>query len=163
MCSGQSKQFNQSRLKVSNNGRAYFPEIIRIPITGEQVSRAKAAYTTRRVDLGIVKQLLTGGIIPKSGDLVLARIDCIGQHARLELPSGRRAYLSVGDEIIVTHGARYAPDQFESYVPGDLGPCDLVAAGGVASDYTVGPLDDDESCSFRNNAIFSVTQTEPVH
>ncbi len=106
-------------------------------ITPDRVSRAKAAYTTRRVDLGAVEHILTGEIAPKAGDLVLARIEHIGQHARIELASGRRAHLHVGDEIIVTYGARYAPDQFEAYVPGDLGPCDLVAAGGVASECTV--------------------------
>jgi hypothetical protein len=106
-------------------------------IAPDRVSRAKAAYTTRRVDLGAVEEILTGEIAPKAGDLVLARIERLGQHARIELASGRRAHLHVGDEIIVAYGARYAPDQFEAYVPGDLGPCDLVAAGGVASECKV--------------------------
>jgi hypothetical protein len=37
------------------------------------------------------------------------------------------------DAIIVAYGHRYAPDQFEAYVPEDLGPCHLVAGGGVAA------------------------------
>lgn len=35
--------------------------------------------------------------------------------------------------MIVLYGNRYAPDQFESYLPDDLSPCHLVAGGGVAS------------------------------
>jgi hypothetical protein len=38
----------------------------------------------------------------------------------------------VGDEIVVAYGNRYAPNQFEAVVPRTLGPCQLVAAGGVA-------------------------------
>ena len=38
-----------------------------------------------------------------------------------------------GDEIIVCYGNRYAPDQFEALVSDDLGLCDLVASGGIAS------------------------------
>ena len=38
-----------------------------------------------------------------------------------------------GDEIIVCYGNRYAPDQFEAIVSDDLGLCNLVAGGGVAS------------------------------
>jgi hypothetical protein len=38
-----------------------------------------------------------------------------------------------GDEIIVCYGNRYAPDQFEALVGEDLGLCDLVAGGGIAS------------------------------
>ncbi len=38
-----------------------------------------------------------------------------------------------GDLILVAYGDRYAPDQFEAEIPDDLGPCELVASGGVAS------------------------------
>ena len=120
-------------------------------LTRDRVSRAKAAYTTRRVDLGTAERLLTGKIAPKAGDLVLARIQRLGQHTRIELVTGRRAYLHVGDEIIVTYGARYAPDQFESYMPGDLGPCDLVAAGGLASD-----------CKVKHSRMKNPTRIEPI-
>lgn len=71
--------------------------------------------------------------MPHAGDLVLARVVKIGQHPRIELPDGRRSHLYIGDEVIVCYGARYAPDQFESHVPKEMGPCDLVAAGGLAS------------------------------
>lgn len=94
--------------------------------------RAKAAYTTRHVDFWIVEDI-TRKFAPRSGDLVLAKVEKIGQHPRVELATGRRAALHVGDEIVVCYGNRYAPDQFEAFVPDDLGPCHLVAAGGIAA------------------------------
>lgn len=105
---------------------------------GERVARAKRAFSTRNVSplqhaSGEGWSLLaTRGIAPRIGDLVLARVDELGQHRRLELPDGRRASLYVGEEIVVAYGERYAPDQFEGVLPADLGPCDLLAAGGLA-------------------------------
>jgi hypothetical protein len=101
-------------------------------ISATRILAAKAAFTTRRVDLRLARKLITH-VTPQAGDLVLARVDVIGQHARIESPEGRRGQLYVGDEIIVAFGSRYAPDQFEAVVPDDLGPCDLVAGGGVAA------------------------------
>ncbi len=99
---------------------------------------AKASFTTRRVDLDDLYRngaptLLTGAIRPRPGDVVLARVDRIGQHRRIELTTGRRAVLHEGDEILVTYGDRYATDQFESHVPLGLGRTQLVASGGIAS------------------------------
>lgn len=95
---------------------------------------AKAAFTTRNVPPEAMVTLISGGVRPRTGDLVLARVDRLGQHSRIELPTGRRASLYPGDEIIVTYADRYAPDQFEAEVPADLGPTQLVAGGGVAAD-----------------------------
>ncbi|MBK7612332.1 MAG: hypothetical protein IPJ15_14190 [Actinomycetales bacterium] len=39
----------------------------------------------------------------------------------------------MGDEILVAYANRYATDQYESEVPTTLGPCQLVASGGIAS------------------------------
>lgn len=96
-----------------------------------RLARAKHAYTTRHVDTGAARLLLTEGQ-PALGDLVLAQVTAIGQHRMIELPTGRRAALFPGDEVVVAYGNRYAPDQFEALVPADLGPCHLAAAGGVA-------------------------------
>jgi len=98
-----------------------------------RLRRAKAAYTTRRASLAAAATLLTGELAPNSGDLVLARVECIGQHTGLQLAHGRRSTLFVGDEIVVCYGDRYAPDQFEARVPANLDPCHLVAAGGIAA------------------------------
>lgn len=98
------------------------------------LERAKLAYTTRGVRLEAVGGLLVGeDLRPEPGDLVLATVTSIGQHKRIELHDGRRATLFVGDEVVVCFGHRYAPDQFEARVPERLEPCDLVAAGGIAS------------------------------
>lgn len=76
--------------------------------------------------------LISGNIRPVAGDLVLARVDALGKQTKLELTDGRRAHMFPGDEIVVSYGNRYAPDQFEAIVSDDLAPCDLVAAGGIA-------------------------------
>ena len=97
-----------------------------------RVLRAKTPYSARRVPRTSMATLLTGGT-PRVGDLVLAHVDKVGQHKHLELTNGRRARLFPGDEIVLVYGNRYAPDQFEAEVPDDLGPCHLVAAGGIAA------------------------------
>lgn len=102
-----------------------------LPLSPERVARAKFAYATRHLDRGLVAGLT--GARPQAGDLILARVDRLGHHTRLELPSGRRAHLHPGDEIVVAMGNRYAPDQFEGLVPEDLDACHLVAAGGIAA------------------------------
>jgi len=80
-----------------------------------------------------MQTIISGDVRPRSGDLVLARVDEIGKQRRIERPDGRKALLLVGDEILVCYGNRYAPDQFEALIGDDLGPCDLVAAGGLAA------------------------------
>ena len=103
-------------------------------ISQERLLNAKLAYTPRNLDLEGVTTLLSGeDVVPRSGDIVLAKVTKIGHHAGLELAHGRRSALFVGDEIVVCYGHRYAPDQFEAQVPPDLGLCDLVASGGVAA------------------------------
>jgi len=99
----------------------------------KRIAKAKAAYNVRNIPLDIAQYLLKGDLQPENGDLVLAKVTAIGQHQRIELGSGRRAGLHVGDEIIVCYGGRYAPDQFEAYVPDSLEACHLVAAGGIAA------------------------------
>ena len=100
----------------------------------QRIMRAKWSYATRCVPADSARILRKGSIQPKAGDLVLARVDRPGQHRRIELVSGRRARMFVGDDIVVVYGNRYAPDQFEAIVPGNLKPCQLVAAGGIAAE-----------------------------
>lgn len=120
--------------------------VARLP--SQRIAAAKAAYTTRRVDLSPARSLtLVSGIevVPHAGDLVLARVAEIGQHKRVELATGRRAALYVGDEILVAYGGRYAPDQFEADVPPDLSYCQLVAGGGLAARVVTAHLDMDDA------------------
>ncbi len=93
---------------------------------------AKRAYTVRNVPLSELAGLRSD-VTPKPGDIVLARVEQLGQHQHLEDSTGRRAKMWPGDEILVAFGNRYAPDQFEAYVPANLQPCHLVAGGGVAA------------------------------
>ena len=105
-----------------------------LPISHDRLLRAKISYTPRHVNLAAAAMLLVGEqMAPNAGDLVLAQVGKISQHAALELTNGRRATLFAGDEIVVCYGNRYAPDQFEAEVPHTLGPCHLVAAGGIAA------------------------------
>jgi len=103
------------------------------PITLGVFTPLKRAFATRNVPEEAMRTLITGDIAPVPGDLVIARVDRLRQHLRLELPNGRSARLFTGDHILVCYGNRYAPDQYESLVPERLTPCHLVAAGGIAS------------------------------
>lgn len=95
--------------------------------------QAKRAYTTRRVPSSAMSRLQCGdGVVPRAGDLMLARVTRVGRHANLEGTDSRRAALFVGDEVLVACGARYAPDEFDAQLPTSLGPCHLAASGGVA-------------------------------
>jgi dethiobiotin synthetase len=107
-----------------------------LPVATARLHAAKRAFATRRIDLDLAAGLIVEGAAPRPGDLVLAEVICIGQHKRIERVDGRRATLFEGDEILVVYGDRYAPDQFEALVPADLGPCDMVAAGGIAAQVT---------------------------
>jgi len=92
-----------------------------------RLGRAKLAYTTRQVPAEALQRLIEldpdgdAGPRPRAGDLLLARVEQLGHHRRIELANGRRASLFEDDEIVVCYGNRYAPDQFEGEVPLDLG------------------------------------------
>lgn len=99
----------------------------------KRLAKAKQSFATRRVATTDMAKLKVGDWTPAPGDLLLARIDSLGHHPRLELTTGRRASMFPGDEIIVCCGSRYAPDQFEAELQAGIWPTDLVAAGGIAS------------------------------
>ncbi|MEO0643954.1 MAG: hypothetical protein AAFY47_11150 [Pseudomonadota bacterium] len=101
-------------------------------ISQSRIHRAKRAFVTRRVNLEDVARIAPAAT-PKAGDLCLARLVRKGHHERLELPTGRKAKMEQGDEIIVAFGNRYATDQFHGVVPEAMGMCNLVAAGGIAA------------------------------
>lgn len=99
---------------------------------------AKVAYTARRlVEAGYGTTRHVGISAqdrrPEHGDLVLCEIARIGQHKALLQRHGVRNQLFAGERVVVAYGSRYAPDQFEAELPVDLGPCELVAGGGVAA------------------------------
>lgn len=112
------------------------------PLAPQRLRQVKASYTTRYVAAAIEASAdgyhLLGGpdVVPSAGDVVVARVVEIGKHTRLESPVSRRQLMFPGDEVLLAYGPRYAPDQFLAEVPGDLRPCDLVAAGGLAGTVT---------------------------
>ncbi len=121
------------------------------PLAPGRLQAAKRSYATRRISLGDAAGLLSFGVRPQAGDLVLARIDRIGHHRRIESPEGRRGQLYVGDEVLLCYGARYASDQFEAVVPKRLEPCHMVAAGGIAA-----------LCVNRHGSTKPATQITPI-
>jgi hypothetical protein len=97
-----------------------------------QLRAAHRSFATRIADLDLAATL-DPKARPAAGDLCLARITRLGQHRHIELVTGRRAVLSVGDHVILAFGNRYASDQYEALVPPTLDECHLVAAGGIAA------------------------------
>ena len=95
------------------------------------LARVKPSFATRRVDHGDIAGLDETAADLRPGDLVIAQITSVGQHANIERPDGRRAKLFPGDQVLVACGARYAPDQFEAECPEHVGFAELVAAGGI--------------------------------
>lgn len=114
-------------------GSALTPLNGRLRFGAERLGRAAWAYTTRRVTLQPNFRISHQASAPRAGDLVLVRIDVLGFHRGLQLRNGRRKNLFPGDETVVVYGNRYAPNQFEAVIPKTLGPCQLVAGGGMAA------------------------------
>jgi poly(3-hydroxybutyrate) depolymerase len=117
-----------------------------------RLRRASWAFTTRRVPRRAAWSTIPPNGRPLAGDLVLARVDAIGHHDGLQLPSGRRRQLFVGDEIVLAYGNRYACSQFEALVPDTMGPCHLVAAGGIAA----------RAVSWHDRIVKGPTQITPI-
>lgn len=96
------------------------------------ISTAHRSFATRTADLALAARL-DRSKTPEAGDLCLATVTKVGHHKHIELVSGRRAPLAVGDTLLLVYGNRYATDQFEAVVPEAPGPCHLAAAGGIAA------------------------------
>ncbi|MGF1554473.1 MAG: hypothetical protein ACFBWO_18515 [Paracoccaceae bacterium] len=101
------------------------------PLAGGLLDAAKWAFATRRVAREVCTRLVEAVANARSGDLVLARVEALGSHQRLQLPTGRPSQLHPGDLVVVVCGDRYAPDQFEGDATLSPGRADLLAAGGV--------------------------------
>lgn len=98
----------------------------------ERLFNAKLGYTSRNLPIKSVTTLLHGdGIIPNSGDMMLAKVTAIGQLQELELAHGRPSTLSLDDEIIICFG--HSSSEREASIPIDLQSCHLIASGGIAA------------------------------
>lgn len=124
---------------VAEVGVDQYPVVVPTSVTTTPVPpRVQASYTTRHVGSAVADRpadfhLRSGDtVVPRSGDVVIARVTEILNHKRVETPESRKAILFEGALIMLAYGNRYAADQFLAHVPGSLEPCHLVAAGGIA-------------------------------
>ncbi len=126
-------------------------------LDAKSVSRIRSAYTTRFVDtvlrdapdeFTVVKN---ASMVPQAGDVVIAEVIELGKHTKLQSVHSRRQRMFPGQRIMVAYGNRYAPDQFLAHVPENLGPCQLVAGGGLAS-----------QVEEQHDSIDQATQIRPV-
>ena len=93
-------------------------------------SRAKWAFSTRRVvriDAAILFEDVT---VARPGDLVLGRVMSIGSHKRIQSTAGRPITLFQDDLVVLACGARYASDQFEGIARLDPDGAAMLAGGG---------------------------------
>jgi hypothetical protein len=95
------------------------------------LARAKWSFSTRRVPKEAVQGLLTDVTGVEAGDLVLARVQRIGSHKRLQTREARHSTLFPDDLVVVACGDRYAVDQFEGRAALAPEGADLLAGGGV--------------------------------
>lgn len=112
---------------------------------------AKWTFATRRVDRSLVAGVDIDFAAARAGDLILAQVDSIGQHNRVQLTSGRPSNIFPGDMIVLACGARYAPDQFEGLAEIDPAGADLLAGGGCMGRMVA-----------RNERIRSATRLLPM-
>jgi hypothetical protein len=96
----------------------------------DTLDRAKWTFATRRVSRARVARTSTDFAAARPGDLILAHVDKVGQHRRVQLSSGRPSLIYPGDAVVMACGARYAPDQFEGLAEIDPDGADLLAGGG---------------------------------
>lgn len=115
------------------------------------LANAKWTFSTRRVDRAIIAGMDTAFANVTAGDLILAQVESLGQHQRVQLVSGRPSNIYPGDLVVLACGARYAPDQFEGLAEIDPDGADLLAAGGC-----IGRM------VSRNERIKSATRLLPV-
>ena len=92
-----------------------------------------AAYAVPRSKIKQFDPLLKRS--PKVGDLVIGEISELGHHRLVESRSARLHTINVGTRAVFVFGNRYAPDQFEGFVPDKLADyIDLFSRGGVVGE-----------------------------
>jgi hypothetical protein len=72
---------------------------------------------------------------PRVGDLVFGEVLELGHHRIIESKTGRLHTINEGTRAVFVFGNRYAPDQFEGFVPDALGSqIELFSRGGVVGE-----------------------------
>ena len=73
---------------IETRGRAMkqdlAPAVTVVSLSPDRVGRAKVGFSCRRVPVAQMATLIAGEIKPHSGDVVLARVEKLGQHKNLE-------------------------------------------------------------------------------
>lgn len=100
-------------------------------LTDEMKATMRIPYALRRAPEGSFERLLPLPETVQTGEIVLARIEKIGKNGGLELVTGRRATLHVGDFVVLVLGNRYATKQFEGYARINGDACDMLSMGGL--------------------------------
>jgi hypothetical protein len=95
----------------------------------------KYGFTTRAVPLEEMAKVVPMYAPPHIGDLLLAEVQDIGRHTKMEVRTGHTMAVFPGDHIVGAFGNRYATDQYEGYLPTRLVEgCDLLSVGGVCGE-----------------------------
>lgn len=101
------------------------------PAAAPLLASAKWSFVTRRVSRGAVQMVDTDLASARSGDLVLAEVQELGSHKRLQLSDGRFSPLYLKDRLVLACADRFAEDQFEGVAALSPEGGDLLAGGGV--------------------------------
>jgi len=97
----------------------------------EFLDGARQSYITRRIPRKTIYTLLRETAVPESGDLVLVRVQWLGQIDVLEDHRGHRIPLRQDDLLILAYGNHQDLEQYDAVLPARLGSADLVTAAGL--------------------------------
>ncbi|HEX9069096.1 MAG TPA: hypothetical protein VF807_10025 [Ktedonobacterales bacterium] len=100
-------------------------------ISSDLKARMRVPYALRGVPDASLASIVPLTRPYAQGDIVLTQVEKIGKNTGLELTTGRRSTLHVGDQIAVVFGNRYATRQFEGYARADGEVCDMLSMGGL--------------------------------
>ncbi len=107
------------------------PHLNLTPANNPVPAHTKWAFSTRRVKHSDACGLSQDYAAAVPGSLLFGEITSIGQHKKVQLSTSRYAESYKGDLVVMSVGARYAPDQFEGLAEVNAECVDMVAGGGV--------------------------------
>ena len=79
----------------------------------------------------VAGQLLSCNRAPEAHDVLIGQVMEMGRHRGIELDSGRKSSLYLGDLVALAFGNRYATNQYEGQVPGYQPTYHMLSQGGV--------------------------------
>lgn len=94
--------------------------------------RIKKTYICKDVTEYSIDENLAKRQLPGIGDVGVFEVISIGKHTQMQNEEKRNAAIYPGDLIMAAFGTRYATEQFEGYVPGEiLKEYHILGAGGT--------------------------------